>query len=261
MVKAMSDVDGAPRAHPLIAEAEGRLGLDPAIWAAAAPRSLALHVRRLVAAERCARWAAAVRAARDEWNADFGGEQFSLGRAWYTHLEEDRADDYFAAAASSDALVERHLPGMQESMRAIVGSIVGAAVRPRRGWCGPGVHVFPAGEHVSQNGGVIHFDLEGLGEAQLRARTPALTVVLMLAPATFGGGLELWDHRYDGAPEPDESELAGVTSAVLDYGVGSLAVLDSYRLHRILPFGGAHDRISITTHAAQLDDGTWESWF
>jgi hypothetical protein len=212
--------------------------------------------RGAVAAEQCARWVRAVYAARDSWTPNFEGVQWTLGRAWYTHLEEGAADDYFAAAAESDARVERFLPGMQSLMLALLSEVVGAAMTRRPGWCGPGVHIFPAGGWLAQHGGDIHFDIEGLDERQRRA--PALSAILMLQPPSAGGGLRVWDERYDGrdeVPDADErpSEIAG-------YEAGELIVIDSNRLHQIQPFTGELDRISITAHALQAD-GRWQSWF
>src|SRR5690348_9332469 len=46
----------------------------------------------------CAALARRVYAGRPFWISDFDGVQFSLGRAWYTHLEQEREDEYFANA-------------------------------------------------------------------------------------------------------------------------------------------------------------------
>jgi hypothetical protein len=43
--------------------------------------SLAVQVPLAIDAERAARWASGVREAREAWVSDFGGAQFSLGRA------------------------------------------------------------------------------------------------------------------------------------------------------------------------------------
>ncbi len=32
-------------------------------------------------------------------------------------------------------------------------------------------------------------------------------------------------------------------------------------LHQIQPFEGDRDRVSITIHAAEIDDGLWDTWF
>jgi hypothetical protein len=204
--------------------------------------------------DTCARWTAAIRAAETEWTPDFGGAQFSLGRAFYTHLETERAKDYFANVRASDALVERILPGFQDAMRALVAAATGARVVARRGWCGPGVHVFRQGGEVARAGGVIHFDLEGLSAHHVRAHKPALSAVAMLDRPAQGGGLRLWDLHH-----PEEERARG-ESTLVDYEVGDALVFDSYRLHQIQPFSGG-DRISATVHAAEIDRDLWETWF
>ena len=241
MIRGISDVTSPEAFLPLLAT------------------SLAVRVRGAVSPERAAQWASGVCAARDAWITDFGGAQFSLGRAWYTHLEQGRAGDYFADVASSDATVERACPGLQVVMSALASRMVGAPVARRSGWCGPGVHVFPAGALVATRGGDVHFDTEGLTPAHASERGPALTLVLMLAPPPSGGGLRVWDVTYAGtdAYEDEDLERPHVTCA---YAAGDLVVIDSYRLHQIQPFDGTIDRISATCHAAFVG-GQWEIWF
>src|SRR5947207_2143989 len=43
-------------------------------------------------------WVKGVYRAKAEWVSDFGGEQFALGRAFYTHLETDKSALYFGDA-------------------------------------------------------------------------------------------------------------------------------------------------------------------
>jgi hypothetical protein len=238
--------------------------------------SLAIQVPLAIDAERAARWAAGVRDAREAWVSDFGGAQFSLGRAWYTHLEQDRSADYFAKASASDALVEHACPGLQAAMRDLVARVVGAGagapVVPRAGWCGPGVHVFPAGGLVATRGGEIHFDTEGLPPAHIAARAPALTLVVMLQPPVSGGGLRVWDAMYEGEDsrtyeaadgaddDEDDDESSERMYLTCKYEAGTLVGIDSYRLHQIQSFAGDVDRISATCHAAFVA-GAWETWF
>jgi hypothetical protein len=217
-------------------------------------------IRGAIDVATCARWVEGVYALRDEWTPDFGGEQFALGRAFYTHFETGRSEEYFRDAAASDARVERGAPGLQERMRALVAEVTGARVVQRRGWCGAGVHVFPAGEKVSRAGGVVHFDVEGLGRHHLERRKAALSIVVMLQPALEGGGLRLWDVRYHGSEHPTDDEVES-KSELHEYGVGDLIAFDSYQLHQIQPFGGERDRVSATIHAAEVDRGRWETWF
>jgi hypothetical protein len=187
---------------------------------------------------------------KGSWVHDFKGAQHSLGRAWYTHLEQERAGEYFANAKESDALVERFCPGLQTAMRELAARAVEAPVVQRDGWCGAGVHVFPANGACSKKGGDIHFDDEGLTNAHKADRAPAFTLVLMLQPAETGGGLKVWDVLFRGSN----------AFAIAAYATGDVVVMDSYRLHQIQPFDGGTDRISATIHVAYVA-GQWESWF
>jgi hypothetical protein len=216
------------------------------------------HLPGLLPAEERTRWLRGVYAARAAWTPCFENVQFTLGRAYYTHLEEGREAEYFAGARASDEAVEQAVPGLQARVRALAAELVGAPVTARRGWCGPGVHVFPAGEWLSRHGGDVHFDTEGLHADELAARVPALSLVLMLQAPERGGGLRLWDVRFEG--DDAAPDVAGVASAVVDYGPGDLLAFDSYRLHQILPFDGGRDRVSVTAHLVKGPLG-WEAWF
>lgn len=226
----------------------------PGPFAPLLSQALAVHIRAAVPPDVARGFAAGVRAARADWNTDFDGAQFSLGRAWYTHLEQGRAADYFADVARSDALVERACPGLQDLARGLASRVVGTSVVAREGWCGPGVHVFPAGGLVSNVGGEVHYDTEGITPAHADARAPAYTLVLMLDPPESGGGLRVWDCLYD---DDEDTEREHETC---DYEAGDVVVIDSYRLHQIQPFSGSKDRISLTCHMA-LSGSIWETWF
>lgn len=206
-----------------------------------------------------AAWSAQVLGARHLWTSDFGGEQFALGRAFYTHLETGRAAEYFAGAEASDAVVESVLPGVAGRSLEVLASLLGGTVRRRAGFCGPGVHVFPAGGKVAREGGVVHHDLEGLTEHQ-KARQRAVTLVWTFQPAAWGGGLRLWDQLYDGRPDT-ELDVEGIAHLTVRAEAGDALLIDSRRLHQIRPFRGARDRISLTVHAVEVDRGVWEAWF
>lgn len=222
--------------------------------------ALAVSVRGCLPVSRCAHWARAVKRARGDWVADFGGEQFALGRAFYTHLETGAAQEYFRDAAKSDACVERHLPGMQAEMAALFARLVGGVARHRLGFCGAGVHVFPAGGKVARAGGVAHWDVEGLSPLALARAWRAVTLVVMLQPPSWGGGLRLWDALYDGGDEPDDAAL-GAPFVTHRYEAGEAMLMSSYRLHQIRPFRGRRDRLSITLHGVEVDRGVWDVWF
>ena len=222
--------------------------------------SWALVIDQVFSAERCAAWVAGVYAARDAWTRDFGGEQFSLGRAFYTHLEEGKSAAYFDEPQASDARVEAHVPGLQLAMRSLLAEATGGRVVPRRGWCGPGVHVFPPGGPVAARGGVRHFDTEGLSAHHRGEGRPAVTLVAMLQTTETAGGLEVWDVRYRGHDHPTREELRAGKAAVT-YRPGDVVLIDSYRLHQIQRFEGDRDRITATVHAAETLPGVWEAWF
>jgi hypothetical protein len=219
-----------------------------------------VHVRAAAAPDEAGALAARVLAAREHWTPDFGGEQFALGRAFYTHLETGRTRDYFAGAAASDARVEDVLPGVPARTLALLARAVGGQVRRRPGFCGPGVHVFPAGGKVAREGGVVHFDLEGLTDHQRVLGHPAVTLVWMLQPGVSGGGLRLWDALFDGRPD-SEIDLEAHSHVTLRSEAGDVALIDSRRLHQIRPFRGDRDRVSITVHGVAVDRGVWEAWF
>lgn len=233
---------------------------DPRGAVALLTDACAVGVRAWLSRDECASWVADVVAARADWTSDWDGEQFSLGRAFYTHLEQDASAAYFRDAAASDVRVDAHLPAFQSRLRDLVASLVDGVVRARRGWCGPGVHIFPAGGQVAREGGVAHFDNEGLAAHHIARRRAAISVVVMLGAAHEGGGLRVWDVRYDGRDIATDADLAAA-SVVIPYGVGDVVVIDSYRLHQIQPFDGTRDRISATVHAAEVDPGRWEAWF
>jgi hypothetical protein len=219
---------------------------------------LAIQYEGVLTRRECAAYARGVYAGRAAWTSNFDGVQFTLGRAWYVHLETDREDEYFADVAGSDAVVERFVPGLADRTIALLGLCVGAEVTRRPGYCGPGVHIFPAGEYVSHHGGDVHFDLEGLAEEQVEARAAAVTAVLMLQPPAQGGGLRVWDKLWE--DEDTEEDPGSARSEVITYGAGDLVLLDSYRLHQICPSSGPLDRISATAHAVRAGD-RWEVWF
>jgi hypothetical protein len=235
--------------------AQGWLRDDRPSLLATLDSSLAVVVRGLFAADECEEFVRAVYEARDEWTVDFCGEQFALGRAFYTHVESGRSAEYFADAGRSNGRVERVVPGLQARMRELYGRMVGGVAAQRRGYCGAAVHVFPAGEKVAREGGVVHFDVEGLTSHQIARRVRAITVVVMLQPPSNGGGLRVWSLMH---PEDDPGDEE---PTLVRYGVGDAVLMDSYRLHQIEEFDGETDRVSVTLHGFHLDRGRWETWF
>src|SRR5205814_4109481 len=96
-------------------------------------RRPAVRLPRALDGRRLREWVAGVYRERSAWTADFDGEQFCLGRAFYTHYETSRSKLYFEDAEASDARVERGLPGMQAWVRELFETCVGGAARKRLG--------------------------------------------------------------------------------------------------------------------------------
>ncbi len=220
---------------------------------------LCVRYSAVLSEDICQRYVRAIYDARQFWHSDFDGAQFSLGRAWYTHLEQHRVRLYFGRSQDSDQLVERILPRMQSQMRELMSTALGEPVTARVGWCGPGVHIFPAAGWCAQHGGDIHFDSEGLLYPEPLPHTAALTMILMLQPAELGGGLKVWNTRYQNSDTITPDMLA-TAHTVVPYQTGDLVIIDAYQLHQIQPFEGQRDRISITAHLARVSHG-WVSWF
>jgi hypothetical protein len=206
-----------------------------------------------------------VQTARADWVDSFDGDQFALGGAWYTHVEDGRARHYFRDAARLDKLVARVLPGLQEQVIAVLADLLGARVTRRAGWCGPAVVVFPPDGPVARAGGSIHVDREGLEEQDLVQLPPAWSFVCMLQlqpnrdATAVGGGLRVWSSRYagEGAPEPDTTNP---DSELVVLGAGDAVVFDSYRFHQIQPFSSKAPRMALTAHAKRLADGSYSVW-
>ncbi len=222
--------------------------------------SLGAYLSGVASKAEVERWREGVLRGKSEWTDDFGGEQHSLGRAFYTHFEEDKSRDYFRSAAASDLIVERWAPGLQGRMLELMKDITSGTVRKRYGWCGAGVHIFPAGEKVAREGGIKHFDTEGLSAFALERGSSALSLVVMLDAPESGGGLRIWDVTYQGRDTATEEEEARPSETIM-YGPGDAVVFSSYRLHQIQPFGGQRARMSATLHAVEVSPGCWETWF
>jgi hypothetical protein len=219
--------------------------------------ALGARLRGALDRETAAAWTTRVLESEPDYTYAFG-QQASLGIAWYTHLEEGRAREYFERASASDEVVERRVPGFRERFVALVARALGVPLVQRPGYAGPGIHVFAAHGPCAKGGGEVHFDTEGLPVPYLRERKAAYTAVLSLSSVTSGGGLRLWDLPYDGHEDPELSRLR--EPCTVSYEPGDLVLFESYRLHQIEPFSGDHARVSATCHVARLG-GAWVYWF
>ena len=199
--------------------------------------------------------------ARADWTPCFEGVQFTLGRAYYTHLEEDRDDEYFARRPRSDALVERALPGLQARVRAHPRRAGGRA-RRRRGPAGavPACTSFRRATGSPRTAATSTSTPRACSRTSSAARAPALSAIVMLQPPARGGGLRVWDALYDGRRRGALARRARARAPSSSTRPATWCVIDSYRLHQIQPFAGARDRISVTAHLV-FADGRWQAWF
>src|SRR5215471_2464632 len=74
------------------------------------PAYLAVRIADAITDEERSAYLQGVYEAESAWTANFHGVQFTLGRAWYTHLEQGKVAEYFDHAGESDATIERFLP-------------------------------------------------------------------------------------------------------------------------------------------------------
>jgi hypothetical protein len=203
---------------------------------------------------------------KESWYPNYGGEQYSLGRVWSTHIDDGITDDYFRGAEESKGMIESHFPGLYDKIRTFFSLVQhGEPVVLRTGWAGPGFVVFPAHGRCADIGGDIHYDWEGLSAEQFNdPAAEAYSFISMLQKPQVGGGLRLWDMFYDRVCKREElapkASAPAVDSLTVDYQIGDLLVIDSFRLHQIQPFSGDIDRICLTFHAARYQDG-WHIWF
>ena len=102
------------------------------------PGRLALHFPSVLTPAECAELIAGVYAAREAWTEEPAGHQYTLGRSYHLHHEQQREEEYFAQAASADALVRRSTPGLQGRMVALLRLLVKDRVAQRAG-CWPRV--------------------------------------------------------------------------------------------------------------------------
>lgn len=204
---------------------------------------------------------------RDQWLPNYDGEQYSLGRVWYTHFDEKIDDEYFRNAEESKKMITSNFPGLYEKIIKLCTSIEkGANISIRDGWAGPGFAIFPAHGRCAEIGGDIHYDWEGLTDGQLDDQNAeGYSFIAMLSKPESGGGLKIWDIKYDQARKQEElvawAESPDAPYTLIDYQLGDLVMINSFYLHQIQTFSGDIDRICLTFHIARHKENQWYIWF
>ncbi len=205
---------------------------------------------------------------REEEN-NFKGSQFSLGEAWYFYPEGNMpTNEYFKNALTSRDIVEKHIPGLQGYVLDYLRKFYETDnVNLRKGWAGPGIMNFPAHNWVSENGGVPHFDAEGLPGIDLSdSSVETHSYVAMLEKPEKGGDLLVWDVPYNPADQShcdndlDKDLLPDEDAFRIKYRLKDLWMFNGMRPHMIQPFEGNKDRICLTFHTLKRGN-SWECWF
>jgi hypothetical protein len=231
--------------------------------------SLAVICKDVFSSAEISAIASQIYALKESWIPAYGGEQFSVGRIWYAHVDDDKKSQYFQAAGESVRFIEMQFPSLYAKLIGIVSQLLNTdRVRLKEGWAGPGFVILPSGGPASLSGGGAHVDWEGLTKEQLAdINLEAYSFIALMQKPVNGGGLQVWDRHLDQtAPESwlhaqlEGVDLGDVETALIDYQLGDLVAINSLSLHKICPFGGDRDRVSLTFHAARDHDG-WYLWF
>jgi hypothetical protein len=189
---------------------------------------------RALSADEAAAYASAVHAARGHWTPSARAMVPTLGRAWHLHLAADRGEEYFAHAASSDALVDRVLPDLQARVIAVTSHMLDEPAVPRVGWCGPGVEVHRA--HGGRASPLATF--EGRTRAQLESAARAVAFALVL------------DASDDAALCIDDGPRVPLVP-------GDVVAIEGTRAWRVEPGAGC---VLARVNALSVA-GHWETWF
>ena len=164
-------------------------------------------------------------------------------------------------------MISSHFPGLYEKIIQLCKNIEkDADISLRQGWAGPGFAIFPAHGRCAELGGDIHYDWEGLTDGQLDdLHAEGYSFIAMLKKPSQGGGLKIWDVKYDLNHKQEElvawANSPDCPSLLIDYQLGDLVLINSFCLHQIQPFEGEVDRVCLTFHIAKYNEKKWYIWF
>jgi hypothetical protein len=180
----------------------------------------------------------------------------ALGGAWFQYFDGD-PQEYFARAEEDRLRIQALGPDLYPRVLDVCARIVGAPVRLRPGWSGPGFVLFRTAQ-VHGSPGDVHFDWDGLmSSTSCPVGVPSYSMVCMLQRPEGGGSLAVWNAAF--APDPGDHAHVPLDQVLVDYVLGDLIVFDAYQLHQIQPLWGMTDRIALTLHVGLADEG-WEAW-
>jgi len=225
-----------------------------------------LVVENFLSREECEEILQGVYTLEPYWRSGTCEGEFTLGRSWYTSIDNREVMDYFDEAPALNQLLQTTFPGLMARILAFGKTMVGHDnVQFRPGFAGPGIVVFKAHCTTAESGGSCHIDYEGLSKHQMDARdgVEIFSFMLPLSLPEKAGGLRVWPEVYERFRHNryfEEIEEPEGEKFIIPYCVGNLFGIHSLRVHQIEPFGGEKDRVVVTFHLAQLD-GQWSIWF
>ena len=209
---------------------------------------------------------------RSEWDPGPVPDEFNFGTVFYAHAMNKNIDDYFSRASLVNQRMTRDFPDLFASvMRLAQDLIKDEEVIYRPGWTGPSFVYLGPDSISSSEGGTIHIDWEGFSkwdhpkteDLLSSAELEAYTIVLMLQNAPNGGGVRVWDKRFDLAHRgdfiPDPGSAPDAPFATSHYGVGDLVIFHSMTVHQIQPYSGGA-RITLNFHLLRRNT-SWHLFF
>ncbi|GMV31953.1 MAG: hypothetical protein AMXMBFR59_40780 [Rhodanobacteraceae bacterium] len=209
---------------------------------------------------------------RPQWGAGPVPDEYNYGTVFYAHAMNKNIPDYFARSGAENERMGRDFPELFPAVMRLVQDIMrDEEVTYRPGWSGPSFVYLGPGSISAVEGGTIHIDWEGFSawdhpktEDLLSSRElEAYTLVLMLQNTPEGGGVRIWDKRFDPGHRdefiPDPETAPDVPFATPQYAIGDLVVLHSMTVHQIQPYAGGA-RITLNFHLVRR--GTvWHLFF
>lgn len=219
-------------------------------------------------ASECREYADTAYMLQSYWRAGTLQGEYTLGRAWYTSIDNREVVDYFDESDYLNRIIRQSFPGLIEKILHFCQRWTDCKnVGIRSGWAGPGIVVFhPSSSLTAKRGGSVHIDYEGLSKRMLDAAVHPPEVYSFMLPLQMpvnGGHLRTWPEvyrRYHHERYLREICKPEGKTRLVPYSVGSLCGIYSLRIHQIEPFRGKDDRVILTFHLGKLD-GQWCIWF
>lgn len=217
--------------------------------------------------EQCADVRAALFSFRNLWhNRTWGAHPFyTLGAASY--LDADKGE-YLEEAKKLNPLLLKTFPTLYKRLCAIVAEETGEPALIEESFAVPGFHIFLYDKLFERPVAKVHFDLQfqklnwPYKEVD-RSRPLSFTGAIKLPRS--GGGLTLWEIRYDPERSPDETERLkeSASSRYIPYKEGKLLLLNQLLLHQIAPTKEilpGDERITFQGHGL-FCDGAWRLYW